>query len=62
MNPCVGKKPSVKADLAIYGQVLGVYGWCMKAPFTHKQKVDFSCHADKTGFPRPGHIYMYSLR
>ena len=25
----------------------------------YRQKVDFSCCADKTGFPRSGHIYAF---
>ena len=46
----------------MYGQVLGISGWCMSAAFTYKQKVDFSLCADKTGFLIPGHIYTYSSK
>ena len=29
----------------------------MGAAFTYRQKMDISYCGDKTGFPRPGHIY-----
>ena len=53
----IGKKPSVKADLAIYDQVLGVSGWYMSAAFTYRQKMDISYCGNKASFHRPGHIF-----
>ena len=38
----VGKKPSVKADLAIYSHVLDVSGWCMSVSLILGIKLDFS--------------------
>ena len=45
----IGKKPSVKADLAICDQVLS-------AAFTYRQKWISVVVAIRLVFPRPGHI------
>ena len=56
MHPCgstgsIGKKPSVKADLVIYGQVLDVFWVVHKCNFHIKTKRDISYCGDKTSFP-----------
>ena len=33
----------------------------MGAAFTYMQKMDISYYGDKTGFPRPSHIYKYHM-
>ena len=48
MHSCL---PLVRADLAIYGQVCGVFSG---NNFHVLTKVDFSCCADS----RPGHAFM----
>ena len=53
----IGKKPSVKADLAIYCLVLGgVSGQCTSVSIMYRQKIDFSSCAWMVGFPKFGHI------
>ena len=50
------KKPSVKADWAIYTHMLGVPRQYLSVAIMLSYKLDFSCCADMVGFPRPSHI------
>ena len=53
---CVGKKQSVKADLAIYGYVLGVSGqWVSVAIIMLSYKLDFSFCDNSVGFCKLNH-------
>ena len=51
----VGKKPSVKADLAIYSYALDVSGWCMIVSLIIFIKLDFSSCANWDGFCKSSH-------
>ena len=33
----------------------------MSVAFTYRQKLDVICCGDKTGFPRPGHMYICAV-
>ena len=50
----------MKADLAIYINMLGVPGQCKSVALMLGYKLDFSCCADKEGFRRDSHICMYT--
>ena len=50
-------KPPVKADLAIYINMLGVPGQYKSVALMLGYKLDFSWCADKDGFRRDSHIY-----
>ena len=52
----VGKKPSVKADLAIYSQAVDVRGRCMSESLKLGHNLDFSS-CDMVGFHKSSHIY-----
>ena len=52
----VGKKPSVKADPAIYRHALEVSGQCMSASLILFIKLDFSSCAKWDGFCKSSHI------
>ena len=52
----VGKKLSVKADLAIYSHVLDISGWCMSVSLILSIKLDFSSCANWDGFCKSGHV------
>ena len=56
----VGKKKSVKADLAIYSKVLDVSGQCMSISLILFIKLDFSSCANWDGFCKSSHIVCES--
>ena len=53
----VGKKPSVKADLAIYSQAVDVRGRCMSESLKLGHNLDFSSCDIMVGFHKSSHIY-----
>ena len=53
----VGKKPSVKADLAIYGQVVDASGQCMSISLILGFNLDFSSCDNLVGFCKSSHVY-----
>ena len=53
----VGKKPSMKADLAIYGQAVDVHGRCMSESLRLGHNLDFSSCDIMVGFHKSSHIY-----
>ena len=53
----VGKKPSVKADLAIYSQAVDVRGRCMSESLRLGHNLDFSSCDIMVGFHKSSHIY-----
>ena len=56
MRPCtVGKKPSVKADLAIYSQAVDVRGQCMSESLKLGHNLDFSSCDIMIGFHKSSH-------
>ena len=55
----VGKKPSVKADLAIYSQAFDVRGRCMSELLRLGHNLDFSSCDIMVGFHKSSHIYFY---
>ena len=57
----VGKKPSVKADLAIYSQAVDVRGQCMSESLKLGHNLDFSSCDIMVGFHKSSHIYSYIL-
>ena len=58
----VGKKPSVKADLAIHSHALEVFGWCMSVFFKLFIILDFSSCVNWDGFHKSSHIYSYLFK
>ena len=52
----VGKKPSVKADLAIYSQAVDVRRWCMSESLKLGHNLDFSSCDIMVGFHKSSHI------
>ena len=57
----VGKKPSVKADLAIYSHAVNVDGQCMSESLTLAHNLDFSSCDIMVGFCKSSHIYLYLI-
>ena len=58
----VSKKPSVKADLAIYSQAVCVCGQCMSESLKLGHYLDFSSCDIMVGFHKSSHIYIiYNL-
>ena len=57
----VGKKPSVKADLAIYSQAVDVHGWCMSESLILGYNLDFSSCDIMVGFRKSSHNYANSI-
>ena len=55
----VGKKPSVKADLAIYSQAVDVRGRCMSESLKLGHNLDFSSCDIMVGFHKSSHIYIF---
>ena len=53
----IGKKPSVKADLAMYSQTVDVFRQCMSVSLILGCKLDFSSCIIKAGFHKSSHIY-----
>ena len=53
----VGKKPSVKAYLAIYSQAVDVRGRCMSESLILGHNLDFSSCDIMVGFRKSSHIY-----
>ena len=53
----VGKKSSVKADLAIYSQAVDVRGQCMSESLKLGHNLDFSSCDIMVGFHKSSHIY-----
>ena len=56
----VGKKPSVKADLAIYSQAVDVRGQCMSESLKLGHNLDFSSCDIMVGFHKSSHIWSIS--
>ena len=54
----VGKKPSMKADLAIYSQAVDVRGQCMSESLKLGHNLDFSSCDIMVGFRISSHIYV----
>ena len=54
----VGKKPSVKADLAIYSQAVDVHGQCMSESLKLGHNLDFSSCDIMVGFHKSSHIQI----
>ena len=52
----VGKKPSVKADLAMYSHTVDVSRQCMSVSLILNCKMDFSFCAIRAGFRKSSHI------
>ena len=52
----VGKKPSVKADLAIYSQAVDVRGQCMSESLKLGHNLDFSSCDIMVGFHKSSHM------
>ena len=52
----VGKKPSMKADLAIYSQAVDVCGRCMSESLRLGHNLDFSSCDIMVGFHKSSHI------
>ena len=52
----VGKRPPVKADLAIYSPVNGVYVQCLSLAFMLSYNLDFNSCAIRDGFRKSSHI------
>ena len=52
----VGKRPSVKADLAIYSQAVDVRGQCMSESLKLGHNLDFSSCDIMVGFHKSSHI------
>ena len=53
----VGKKPSVKADQAIYSQAVDVRGRCMSESLRLGHNLDFSSCDIMVGFHKSSHIF-----
>ena len=54
----VGKKPSVKADLAIYSQAVDICGRCMSESLKLGHNLDFSSCDIMVGFHKSSHIII----
>ena len=54
----VGKKPSVKVDLAIYSHVVDASQQCMSVSITLGFKLDFSSCDILVGFCKSSHIFV----
>ena len=54
----VGKKPSVKADLAIYSQAVDVHGQCMSKSLILGHNLDFSSCDIMVSFRKSSHIQI----
>jgi len=52
----VGKKPSVKADLLIYGNCVTVAGQCLSVAIVISNKMDFNSCVHMAHFPKSSHI------
>ena len=52
----VGKRPPVKADLAIYSLVVGMSGLWVNVATMLNNKLDFYCCDNSVGFCKSGHI------
>ena len=50
------KKIAVKADLAIYSPMYGVYVWYLSLPFMLSYKLDFNSCAIRDSFRKSSHI------
>jgi len=57
----VGKKPSVNADLLIYGNCVTVSGQCLSVAIIISIKMDFNFYAYIAHFPKSSHIYTYYI-
>ena len=57
----VGKKPSVKADLAIYSQAVDVRGRCMSESLILGHNLDFSSCDIMVGFRKSSHIFILMI-
>ena len=57
----VSKKPSVKADLALYSPVVDAYGQCMSVSFMLGFNLDFSFFDILIGFCKSSHISVLVL-
>ena len=57
----VSKKPSVKADLAIYSQAVDVRGQCMSESLKLGHNLDFSSCDIMVGFHKSSHIYVHKF-
>ena len=57
----VRKKPSVKADLAIYSQAVDVCGWYMSESLKLGHNLDFSSCDIMVGFHKSNHICIASI-
>ena len=59
----IGKKPSVKADLAIYSHVVDASGQCMSVSLILGFNLDFSSCDNLVGFCKSSHNYsmLYSI-
>ena len=55
----VGKKPSVKADLAMYSQAVDVRGRCMSESLKLGHNLDFSSCDIMVGFHKSSHISYF---
>ena len=55
----VGKKPSVKADLAIYSQAVDEHGRCMSESLILGHNLDFRSCDIMVGFHKSSHIYYW---
>ena len=55
----VGKKPSVKADLAIYSQAVDVHGRCMSESLILGHNLDFSSCDIMAGFRKSSHKWEF---
>ena len=55
----VSKKPSVKADLAIYSQAVDVRGQCMSESLKLGHHLDFSSCDIMIGFHKSSHNYYF---
>ena len=54
----VGKKPSVKADLAIYSHAVDVGRQCLSESLTLERDLDFSSCDIMVGFCKSSHLYI----
>jgi len=57
----VDKKPSVKADLLIYGNCVTVSRQCLSVAIIVSNKMDFNSCAYMAYFPKSSHIYTYVI-
>ena len=57
----VGKRPPVKADLAIYSLVVGMSGLWVNVATMLNNKLDFYCCDNSVGFCKSSHIYSNQI-